>query len=204
MKSTPEAHRSHPWKVHALAPDFEVIDVWRFELQGVEGGFDRFLNLFWGQLQVVEQQALSRLRVAIGKVVGWDKQPHSLPIPGCKETSIAERLSADERDRASAQVRPLKSASMRPIYRLENEALYEASNDTVHALLHLGFSGGNAELAVYIKSRGPFTRFYMAAIWPFRHLIIYPRMIASVEGAWRRAATLDLGSEASTVPLSPR
>lgn len=190
MKSTPEAHRRHPWKVHALAADFEVIDVWRFELQGGEGGFDRFVNLFWGELKVTEQGALSRLRVAIGKAAGWDKQPHSLPIPGCRETSLAQRLPAHERDRAAEQRQPLKSGSMRPIYRLENEALYEASNDTVHALLHLGFSGGNAELAVYIKSRGPFTRFYMAAIWPFRHFIIYPRVLASIERAWRQPAAV--------------
>jgi hypothetical protein len=67
------------------------------------------------------------------------------------------------------------------VYRFDREALYEVSNDTVHALLHLGTVGTDFELAVYIKSRGAFTGLYMAAIKPFRHLIIYPRLIARVE-----------------------
>ena len=68
------------------------------------------------------------------------------------------------------------------MYRFDDEALYEVSNATVHALLHLGaVDGGDVELAVYIKSRGAFTRLYMAAIMPFRHLIIYPRLITRVE-----------------------
>src|SRR5256885_1552588 len=42
----------------------------------------------------------------------------------------------------------------------------------IDALLHLGQVEGGNELAVYVKSRGAFTRFYMAAIWPFRHFYI--------------------------------
>lgn len=60
--------------------------------------------------------------------------------------------------------------------------LYEISNDTVHALMHVSCAPGAApELAIYIKSRGLFTRLYMAAIWPARRAIIYPSLMSLVE-----------------------
>lgn len=184
MKSTVEAHRAHPWRVHALAADFEVIDVWRFELRSGEGGFDRFLEAFWSEMAVAEKEALSRLRLAVGKMMGWDSKPHSRPIPGCIETSVANRLTLAERSQnryGPDTPSPLPAASVKALYRFGDEALYEVSNDTVHALLHLGLVPGGAELAVYVKSRGALTRFYMAAIWPFRRFWVYPRLIGRTE-----------------------
>lgn len=32
MRIDPSLHREHSWRVHELAPDFEVIDLWRFDL----------------------------------------------------------------------------------------------------------------------------------------------------------------------------
>ena len=96
MKSTAGAHRSHPWTVHRLAADFEVIDVWRFEVGSGALGFERFLDAFWAEMQIAEGWALSRPRVAIGKLAGWDEAPNRLPIPGCSESSVAERLSVEE------------------------------------------------------------------------------------------------------------
>lgn len=28
MKVDPARHKSRPWRVHSLAPDFELLDVW--------------------------------------------------------------------------------------------------------------------------------------------------------------------------------
>lgn len=178
MKSTPAAHRSHPWRVHTLAADFEVIDVWRFELPTSDGGLDRVLRAFWSQMDAAEKGVLSRIRLAVGKVTGWDDAPNTLPIPGCTETSLVARLPAAER---ATEPSPFPAAAVTPVYRFADEALYEVSNDTVHALLHIGMVEGGAELAVYVKSRGAFTRVYMAAIWPARHWILYPRLVKSVE-----------------------
>jgi hypothetical protein len=190
MKSSKDAHRAHRWRVHTLAADFEVIDVWRFDLRGGEGSFARFVEVFWAEMGEAERWTLSRLRLALGRLMGWDKAPNSLPIPGCTETSVAERLSPA--DRAKNQARegepsPLPAAAVKTVYRFDEEALFEVSNDTVHALLHLGQVEGGAELAVYVKSRGALTRFYMGAIWPFRHFYIYPRLIARTERRWRLA-----------------
>ena len=67
-----------------------------------------------------------------------------------------------------------------------DEALYELSNDTIHALVHVAVLGPEAILTVYIKSRGLFSRLYMAAIWPARHALVYPTLVRRVNAAWRR------------------
>jgi hypothetical protein len=137
-----------------------------------------------------ERWALSRLRLALGRWMGWDRAPNSLPIPGRTETSVAERLAPADREKNFAregEPSPLPAAAVTSVYRFGDEALFEVSNDTVHALLHLGRVEGGAELAVYVKSRGALTRFYMAAIWPFRHFYIYPRLIARIQRRWRLA-----------------
>src|SRR5262249_35074379 len=125
---------------------------------------------------------------------GWDSSPSSLPIPGCSETSVADRLSAADRQKNHAhggEPSPLPTAAVKTVYRFDDEALFEVSNDTVHALLHLGQVEGGGQLAVYVKSRGAFTRLYMAAIWPFRYFYIYPRLIACVERQWLLAGPTD-------------
>ncbi len=190
MKLNQQAHFAHPWRVHSLAADFELIDVWRFEVRLDQvRGFDAFLEVFWQALRSVERTPLFRMRVAIGRAMGWDSTPDSKPIPGCAERFVAERLNAS--DRASNRFgpdepSPLPAAKVRPVYRFDQEALWELSNDTVHALMHVSCAPGSAsELAVYIKSRGVLTRLYMAAIWPARHAIIYPLLISTVERRWK-------------------
>jgi hypothetical protein len=39
-------------------------------------------------------------------------------------------------------------------------------------------------MAVYVKPNGLFGTAYMAAIKPFRHLIVYPSMMRGVEREW--------------------
>src|ERR1700683_2779110 len=43
----------------------------------------------------------------------------------------------------------------------------------------------HAQLAVYVKPNGLFGQGYMAAITPFRYLIVYPSMIKQIGRAWR-------------------
>jgi hypothetical protein len=50
-------------------------------------------------------------------------------------------------------------------------------------------------MAVLVKPNGPFGRLYMAAIAPFRHLVVYPALTR----AWERAWLLRDG-DASTTP----
>ncbi len=189
MKTNRAAHFAHPWRVHTLAADFELLDVWRFEVRpGGPRGFDAFLDTYWEAIHAMERSVLSRVRVVVGRVMGWDDHPNSRPIPGCAEHLVAERLDATDRARNRFTVdepSPLPVAKLRPVYRFDDEALYEVSNDTVHALMHVSCAlDASPELAVYIKSRGSFTRLYLAAIWPARRMIIYPALMSHVERRW--------------------
>jgi Protein of unknown function (DUF2867) len=46
-------------------------------------------------------------------------------------------------------------------------------------------------MAVYVKPNGVLGSAYMAAIRPFRRLIVYPPMLREMERNWRAAGALD-------------
>lgn len=179
---------AQPWRVHALATDFELLDVWRFPLRlAAETPLRRFLE-FRSQLQVELVRGpglagqLFRFRGWLGRVFGWDEDPRSP-----KTTS---GLSGDGSARSGG-------SGFELVYQTEEEALYEIENATVHALMHFGRVRPDADgtwapqMSVYVKPRGLFGRFYMTLIGPFRHLIVYPSMMRAAERAWPRyAATL--------------
>ena len=52
--------------------------------------------------------------------------------------------------------------------------------------LPMGLVGDRVSLAVYVKHRGLASRLYMAAIWPARHLFVYPAMISCSRPAPRQ------------------
>jgi Protein of unknown function (DUF2867) len=64
----------------------------------------------------------------------------------------------------------------------------------VHGVLHLGWVRDgpgryHGQLAVLVKPNGLLGTGYMAAITPFRHLIVYPSMIRQIGQAWRAHGT---------------
>ena len=71
-----------------------------------------------------------------------------------------------------------------------NEKLVELINRTVHAAaLSALVETANSYrfyFAVYVRSVGRLTPFYMPAIDPFRKLIIYPSLLRSVRSNWDR------------------
>ena len=46
------------------------------------------------------------------------------------------------------------------------------------------------QMAVYVKPNGLFGTAYMAAIRPFRHLVVYPAMLRGIEREWRALASV--------------
>ena len=187
MKIDPSEHLTRPWRVHTLAPDFQVLDVWRFELGPTVPMLDDVLACFWSVFRASSNSLLARTRLTVGRWMKWDDHDFTLPIPGCTEHSVQERLSPADRAASCAPLdalSPVATPTLRTVYQFVDEALYETSNDTIHALLHVGVVHGGATLAVYIKSRGVFSRAYMAAIGPARHLVIYPALTRKLEAAW--------------------
>jgi len=96
-----------------------------------------------------------------------------------------------------------------PVYQLEREAVREIANRTVHSLMHLTWvqsaSNGDYELqmAVLVKANGRLGRLYMAAIAPFRYLIVYPAVTRHWERAWRDHGRLERGQARTAADILP-
>jgi Protein of unknown function (DUF2867) len=189
MTSLETAHRQRAWRVHTLAPDFELEDLWMFDLGGRRTGDVReFLACFWEVMRGLSGNWLFKLRLRIGRAMKWDEHDLTLAIPGCAEVSVGARLDPDDRARQlSGAPSPVPTPKVNTVHVFADEALYELSNDTIHALLHVAMTNdAEASLAVYVKHRGVMSRLYMAAIWPARHLILYPSLVAKIESTWRQ------------------
>jgi hypothetical protein len=194
MNVDPRAHAARPWRVHTLAPDFELLEVWRFDLDG-ELVLSEVLDCFWSVFASTSNTSmLSRVRDEIGRRLGWDDHDFTLPIPGftlpipgCAETNVAARLTAADRERSRTPpgATPGGMQMLRSVYVFDDEALYEASNDTIHLMLHVGLLDRAISLGVYFMSRGLFTRFYMALFAPLRRAIIFPRLRRRLDAAWK-------------------
>jgi hypothetical protein len=85
------------------------------------------------------------------------------------------------------------------VYLTDDECALEIANQTVHGVLHLswvpddsddsdGSGGYRGQMAVLVKPNGLLGAFYMAAIAPFRHLVVYPPMLRDIERKWRKVA----------------
>lgn len=215
MEADPRAHAARPWRVHTLAPDFELLDLWVLPLDADPARgetFDDFLRVFarngmssarpvyplrptsFGDvlhaLRLAGMATLLALRHLLGRVFGLDGDRGELAIPGRHETRVRARLDADDRRRDSGALPERVGGAFERVYAFPEEALLEIANRTIHALLHLSWvetAGGRrvVVLAVYVKSRGWQSRAYMGLIRPFRHAIVYPAWIAHLTRTWR-------------------
>jgi hypothetical protein len=205
MSMIDAADRAQPWRVDTLARDFRLEDRWTFDLGGRPAqDVGELLPVFWGIFRRLDDSWLAKTRLRIGRALGWDEHDFTLPIPGCTETTLSARLGDEDRRRnlaADDAPSPVPSPLVKTVYVFHDEALYEISNDTIHALLHIAVSGASATLSVYVKWRGLYSRLYMAAIWPARHLVLYPALVRKLEAAWRRAPAT---AEATGRPAATR
>jgi hypothetical protein len=63
----------------------------------------------------------------------------------------------------------------------------------MHGVMHVGWvpdgdGGHRGQMAVLVKPNGLQGQAYMAAIKPFRHLLVYPAMLQRLGREWRRTA----------------
>jgi hypothetical protein len=212
MRVPNAVHEVHPWRIHEIAPDFTVEDVWALPAHGDAGDFQTLLEVFMSldfpSATSLPTRILWDTRDRLGRwfglckisvpVAGTAAGAGELPIPGTNETSLAERLPADLRDTTAPD---FGSTPFVHLYRTKDEYAAELSNRTVHAVLHLawvdqGEGRYQGQMAVYVKPRGLFGKGYMAFIKPFRYLVVYPALMRTIERAWKRrgagAASLSL------------
>jgi hypothetical protein len=214
------AHRARPWRVHTLAPDFELLDLWQLPLDAdPERGetFEAFLRMFVEHgisfthvvyrvrptsaadavhcVRVAGAVALLGFRRVLGRVLALDGDREALAIPGRHETRVRARLDDADRRRDRGVLPARVGGAFEPVYTFADEALLEIANRTIHALLHLSWvetAGGRrgVVLAIYVKSRGWYSRAYLALIRPFRHLVVYPAWMAHLIRTWRELRPL--------------
>ena len=190
---TREEFERLPLRVHAFLAGVPLHDAWAVDLPRTRGGITlaEFLrrtgNLF--QRPSAAVKALLSVRFFVGGVFGWDRV-----APDSVAQSFARRLTNE--DRARSLVPPgTPDGLFRIVYRFENEQLDEVVNRTVHAgalsALVEADVGYRFYFAVYVREVSPFTPLYMAAIDPFRKLIVYPELLRGVTAQWSAAFGLD-------------
>ena len=178
-------------RAHQLLAGVRLHDVWAVDLPSPRAGItlDEFLRVAnerpYTPAPVV--RALLDLRLRTGRLFGWDRPRTSSQAP-----TFADRLTDADRARSLAPpgARERPSEQFRVVYRFENEKLVELINRTVHAAalstLVETANGYRFYFAIYVRSVSRLTPFYMAAIDPFRKLIVYPSLLRSVRANWHR------------------
>jgi len=191
MRLPDSAHTSQPWRIHELAADFELEDVWALPTPGGSDDFPRLVGLMGsldpsrGSSAIV--RTLFAIRWKVGGLLGWDSPGGG----GSDAPTLRDRLPADLRETTSAI--PSARLPFTPLYLLADEWAAETVNRAVHGVLHLGWvrDGEGAfrgQMAVLVKPNGLLGRAYMTAITPFRHLVVYPRMLREIERRWQADA----------------
>ncbi|HVK21598.1 MAG TPA: DUF2867 domain-containing protein [Actinokineospora sp.] len=176
-----------PWLIHELTGDFEVEDAWSFRTPGAgPADFPTMLAAMRAAGGLANQPRVVRwlfaARWKLGAFFGWDKADSGL---GERVTSLRTRLSDDVPAGGDHPGMPLTA-----VYELADESARELANKTVHTVMHLGWVRGpdgdhELRMTVLVKPNGLFGRVYMAAIAPFRYLIVYPALTRRWEQAWR-------------------
>jgi hypothetical protein len=167
MRLPQSAHTSQPWRIHELTRDFPLHDVWALPTPGGRDDFPRLVRLLasfdpWkGSSRAA--RALWTVRRQAGELLDGPAGPEFDALP------------------------------VTPLYLTDTEWAVENVNRTVHGVVHFGWvadgSGGyRGQMAIYVKKNGLLGAAYMAAIGPFRHLVVYPPLMRDLERQWRSGA----------------
>jgi hypothetical protein len=181
-----------PLRVHQFLSGVPLHDVWAVDLPRPRAGItlDEFLRAASERIYTptVVARGLLDLRLLIGRLFGWDR-----PLTSTRTgPTFADRLTDVDRARSlePAGVPEGPEGLFRVVYRFENEKLVELINQTVHAAALSALietaSRYRFYFAVYVRNVSRWTPIYMAAIDPFRKLIVYPSLLRSVRVNWDR------------------
>jgi len=184
------AHTSHPWRIHELIPEFRLEDVWPLPTPGGPDDFPSLVAMIVSGDVSRSSSCLARslfaIRSVLGKLFGWDGA-------GSEDATLLARVPADLRERRPAP--SFRALPFTSLYLTKDEFAAELANRTMHGVLHLGWvsdgrGGYRGQMAILVKPNGVFGAAYMAAIRPFRHMIVYPALIKDWERVWRRRDTV--------------
>lgn len=189
MRLPTTAHTSQPWRIHEIAGDFRVEDVWALPTPGGPGDFPRLVALVSttdpGRGGSDAVRALFAIRWKLGELLGWDEHERGT---GARVATLRDRLPVDLRDGPTGPA--FSALPFNSLYLTDDEWAAEIANRTMHGVMHLGWvpdgaGGHRGQMAVLVKRNGLLGHAYMAAILPFRHFIVYPRMLDETGRRWR-------------------
>lgn len=196
MRLDDTAHTSRPWRIHEIAEDFELADVWALPTPGGPGDLERLA----GQIAASDESFLSNpavralfaVRLKVGGLFGMDSSSDGF---GAGLRSLRERLPEDLRSgpRGPDIVTLVPFPS---VYLTDTEWVAECASRTVHMVQHVGWvpdgSGGyRGQMATLVKPRGRIGRPYMRVISPFRRFVIMPAQVKSIGRDWGKAKPHD-------------
>lgn len=183
------AHLSRPWRIHEIAVDFGLEDVWLLPTPGGPADFPRLVALLAATDPAAGASRLAALlwavRWKVGGLLGWDDDDAGV---GTRVPSLRDRLPADLR--GGTQGPPFTHLSFTSLYLTDSEWAAEMANETMHGIMHIGWvqtddGDYRGQMAVLVKPNRVLGSLYMAAIKPFRHLVVYPPAMREIERAWR-------------------
>jgi hypothetical protein len=184
------AHTSRPWRIHELTRDFRLEDVWALPTPGGPDDFPQMVRAVAtgdpSQGSSPAVRALWAIRWKVGALLGWDEPDAGL---GSRVPTLRDRFPADLRAAPSAP--DFGTLPFTTLYLLDDEWAAEIANRTMHGIMHIGWvpdgtGGHRGQMAVLVKPNGLLGTAYMAAIRPFRHLIVYPAMMRQGRERWER------------------
>jgi hypothetical protein len=189
MRLPDSAHTSRPWRIHELTRDFRVEDVWGLPVRGPDefpSAVELIASYDTAQSSSRSVRGLFALRWKLGELLGWDEPKAGV---GSRVPTLRDRLPADLREGPSGP--EFEALPFTSLYLLEDEFAAEVANETMHGVMHLGVvpdgaGGYRGQMAVLVKPNGLLGRAYMAAIRPFRHLIVYPPLLREFERELRQ------------------
>jgi hypothetical protein len=194
MKLPDSEQTSRPWRIHELTKDFRLLDVWGLPTPGGPDDFPRLVEIVAGgdsaETPSRAARALWAIRWKLGEVFGWDEVDAD-DLPNWQ--MLRDRLPADLREGPTGP--EFDKLPFTSVYLLDDEWAAELANKTVHGVLHLawvpdGQGSYRGQMSVYVKPNGLFGKAYLAAIQPFRHLVVYPPMMRELERRWRQEGEL--------------
>lgn len=189
----PAAFTDRPWRIHEIAPDFRLEDVWELPTPGGPDDLPLLVRMITERDDdrdfPLPYRVLFAIRWWLGRLLGLDDEDDGL---GTRVPSIRDRLPADLR---GATGPGFTTVPFEAVYQTSDEYVAEIANRTVHGLLHLGWvaddaaeGGYRAQLAVLVRPNGLLGSTYVAFIKPFRYLMVYPALLRTIGRRWARRA----------------
>ena len=196
MRLPDSAHTEQSWRIHDVAGDFRLEDVW--ELPGTMGpaDFPRLVGLL-AALDPLHSESfvvrsLFAIRAKLGELLRLDDDAGGV---GSRVPTLSDRLPTNLREGPSGP--DFDAVPFTSLYLTDDEWAAESANRTMHGLIHVGrvpdgHRGFRAQLAIYVKPNGLLGDAYMAAIRPFRYTLVYPLMFKELGRQWQ--AIIDTGA----------